>query len=186
MMEPRGTNAPHKVYTSGARTVRTTLVGFYLAQRKLVHARDSFLHHSDDRVDLLVQKGAWRIWRHWTSSKGMSLEKTSRARPPYLHRLKDYRGPKRTNVPPHVNRIVAFVLCQNHRGKQLVHLSHHHGSTQVPKKALYRGDLWELSRPRKLALAIFHPPKALWHFSQKVNLAVRKMSRPDGMLFRPG
>ena len=30
-------------------------VGFYLAQRKLVHARESFQHHSDDRVDLLVQ-----------------------------------------------------------------------------------------------------------------------------------
>ena len=49
---------------------------------------------------------------------------------------------------------MAVVLCQNHRVKQLVHLTHHHGSTQVPKESLYRGDLWELSRPRKLALAI--------------------------------
>ena len=43
----------------------------------------------------------------------------------------------------HANRIVAVVLCPNHRGKQLVRLTHHHGSTQVPKKTLYHGVLWE-------------------------------------------
>ena len=75
----------------------------------------------------------------------MSPEKTSRARPPHLQRLKDYRRPKRTNVPVHVNRIVAVILCQNLCGRQLVHLTHPHGSTQVPNKALYRGGLWVLS-----------------------------------------
>ena len=44
-----------------------------------------------------------------------------------------------TNVPQHVNRIVAVFFCPYHRGKQLVHLTHHHGSTQVPKKVLHRG-----------------------------------------------
>ena len=102
--------------------------------------------------------------------------------------------PKRTNVPLHVNRIVAVVLCQNHRGKQLVPLTHHHGYTQVPKKALYRGDLWWLGRARKLALAILSTQRTLALFSKKVILAApfdeimvtKKMSRPYGMVFRPG
>ena len=70
-------------------------------------------------------------------------------------------------MPPRVNHIVAVVLFQSHSGMQLVQMTHHHGSTQVPKKALYHVDLCGPSHPRKLALAIF-PPKASWHFSQNV------------------
>ena len=88
------------------------------------------------------------------SRKAMPPEKTSRARPLQPQRLKEYRRPRRTNVPLHANRIVAVVLCPSHRGKQLVRLTHHHGSTQVPRKTLYHGDLWEFSHPRMLVFVI--------------------------------
>ena len=90
----------------------------------------------------------------------------------------------------------AVVLCPSHRGKQLVRFTHHHGSTQVPKKTLFHEDLRELSRTRMRALDIFYPSKAIWRFSQKVSLAVllmkrsylvtRKMSCPYGMILRRG
>ena len=101
----------------------------------------------------------------------------------YLQKLKEFRRPRRTNVPLHANRIVAVDLCQNHREKQF---------SWYPKKHGIMGISGGPSRPRKLALAIF-PPEASWRFSQKVNPAVpllmrsylgmRKMSRPYEMGF---
>ena len=70
--------------------------------------------------------------------------------------------PKRTNVPLHANRIVAVVLCQNHRGKQLVHLTHHKLKYTGAQESTVRGDLWGLSR--ESSRLSFHPPKAIWHF----------------------
>ena len=116
-------------------------------------SEEAACYHFGSNVGNRIKRCTWS-GKKWTSRKAMSPKKTSCARPPQSQRLKECRRPKRTNVPLHANRIVAVVLCQNHSGKQLVHLTHHHGSTQVPKKALYRGDLWELSHPRKLALAI--------------------------------
>ena len=70
-----------------------------------MHARESFQHHSGDRVDLLVQNildptrrilSKWvlgRVGKKWTSGKTTTLEKTSRARPPH------YGRPMRTNAP---------------------------------------------------------------------------------------
>ena len=100
-----------------------------------------------------VKRSTWRNGKKWTSRKAMYPEKASRARPPQPQRLMEYRKPRRTNVALHANRIVAVILCRNHRVKQLVRLTHHHGSTQVPKEARYHGYLQGLSRPQKLALA---------------------------------
>ena len=141
------------------------------------------------------QKGYLEEWEKWTSRKTMPPEKTSRARPLQSRRLKEYRRPKSTNVPLHANRIVAVVLCLSHRGKRLVRLTHHHGSTQVPKKTQYHGDLLELSHNRMLALAILsiQSNSALspedWPCRTPMKrsyLVMRKMSRPHGMVFRLG
>ena len=180
MMEYQGTNTPQKVNMSGSRTARTILCACFLAQRKFVHPCCFFLHHSGGRVDLLeqtilgptwsrIKRGTWRNVKKRMSRKAMPPWKTSRARPPYSLFLKVVERPKRTNVLLHVKRIMAVVLCGSHRGKKLVHMMHHHGSTQVPKRTLYHGDLWELTHfecPR----SSFYPYKSIWLFSRTVFL----------------
>ena len=37
--------------------------------------------------------------------------------------------------------------ARRHRVKRLVLLTHHHGSTRVPKRTMYLGDLREVGRP---------------------------------------
>ena len=82
-----------------------------------------------------------------------------------------------------------------YRGKQLMHLTHHHGNTQGPMKPLHLGDLWELSHPRKLALATLSNRSNLERFPKDSPvrtlmksscLALKKMSRPYGMIFQHG
>ena len=74
------------------------------------------------------------------------------------------------NVPLHANRIVAIVHCQNHCGKQLVHLTHHLGSTQVPKKVLYHRDFWGAQPPSKARARHFHPLEQCGTFPKRSSL----------------
>ena len=56
------------------------------------------------------------------------------------------------------HRLATVPLCLNLCGRQLVHLTHRHGNTQRPMKALYLGDLWVPQPPSKArALHIIHP-----------------------------
>ena len=76
------------------------------------------------------------------------------------------------NVPLHANCIVAIVPCPCLRGKRLVLLTHHHGSTtQVPRRTLYHrisGSSAALENSR----SPLYPSEEIWRFSQKDSPAV--------------
>ena len=91
------------------------------------------------------RKRIWRNEKRWTSNKAMPQNKSC----PTATATKTAEVQKAQDNEHTSTREPHGGDCSlRHRGRQLVHSTRHHGRTQVPKE-----DLWELSRPPKLALA---------------------------------
>ena len=171
-----GTNAHHKVCTSGSRMclinflLNVTWLNDSLGMHVALYALFPCLSLSNIVAfgSSIIHMTEWVCqWRPFWIPRGHSFQ----TGPPYLQNPKEYRRLKRTSAPPHVSRLVTVPLCRNPRGKHLENPTHHPGNTQGLRKRSILGTFGCSTAPEN-SRPPFCSSKTVWYLSQEVTPAV--------------